>query len=115
MFRFIRVLTHTLLIFIILICVLFFILLSTFRACMDHYFALWRHTQFLFKGFSSVFLCACVCCSVTVLTKWVAPRGPLTNFNDKGGGGGGPTEVYISYPKKSQLQNLPTQKIYYFF
>ena len=39
-----------------------FILLSTFHACMDHYFVLWRHTQFLFNGFSSVFLCACVCC-----------------------------------------------------
>ena len=23
----------------------FFILLSTFRTCMDHYFVLWRHTQ----------------------------------------------------------------------
>ena len=70
MFQFICVLTHPLLIFIILICVLFFILLSTFRACMDHYFVLWRHTQFLFNGFSSVLIiCACVCCSVTVLTK----------------------------------------------
>ena len=70
MFQFICVLTHPLLIFIILICVLFFILLSTFRACMGHYFVLWRHTQFLLNGFSSVLIiCACVCCSVTVLTK----------------------------------------------
>ena len=52
----------------IYICVLFFILPSTFRACMYRYFVLWRHTQFLFNCFSSVFLCACVCCSVTELT-----------------------------------------------
>ena len=32
-----------------------------------------------------------------------------------GGGGGGPTEVYILYPKKLQLQNLSTQKIHYLF
>ena len=38
--------------------------------------------------------------------------GPLTNFNDWGGReGGGPTEVHILYSKKSQLQNLSTQKI----
>ena len=81
MFQFIRVLTHTLLIFIRLItCVLFFILLSTFRRCMDHYFVLWRHAQFLFNGFSSVFFCACVCCSVTVLTKWVAPPKMVYNW-----------------------------------
>ena len=29
----------------------------------------------------------------------------LSSPND-GGGGGGPTEVHILYPKKSQLQNL---------
>ena len=29
----------------------------------------------------------------------VEPGVPLTNFND-GGGGGGPTEVHILYPKK---------------
>ena len=29
---------------------------------------------YLFNGFSSVFLFAGVCCSVTVLTKWVAPK-----------------------------------------
>ena len=34
------------------------------------------------------------------------PGAPLTYFND----GGGPTEVHILYPKKSQLQNLSTQK-----
>ena len=28
----------------------------------------------------------------------------------KGGGGGGPTELHILYPKKSQLQDLSTQK-----
>ena len=39
---------------------------------------------------------------------------PLKNFND-GGGGGGLTEVHILYPKKSQLQNLSTQKNHYFF
>ena len=43
------------------------------------------------------------------------PGAPLTNFNDGGGGGGGPTEVHILYPKRSQLQNLPTQKNHYFF
>ena len=31
------------------------------------------------------------------------------------GGGGGPTEVHILYPKKSQLQNLSTQKNHYIF
>ena len=31
------------------------------------------------------------------------------------GGGGGPTEVHILYPKKSQLQNLSTQENHYFF
>ena len=30
-------------------------------------------------------------------------------------GGGGLTEVHILYPKRSQLQNLSTQKIHYFF
>ena len=44
----------------------------------------------------------------------VIPGDPLTNSND-GGGGGGPTEVHILYPKKSQLQNLSTQKNHYFF
>ena len=31
------------------------------------------------------------------------PGAPLTNFNDGWGGEGGATEVYILYPKKSQL------------
>ena len=31
-----------------------------------------------------------------------------------GGGGGGPTEVHILYPKKSQLMNLSTQKNHIF-
>ena len=31
------------------------------------------------------------------------------------GGEGGPTEVHILYPKKSQLENLSTQKIHYLF
>ena len=36
---------------------------------------------FLFNGFSSVFLsCAGVCCSVTVLTKWVAPPKMVYNW-----------------------------------
>ena len=43
-----------------------------------------------------------------------SPGAPLTNFND-GGRGGGPTEVHILYPKKSQLQNLSTQKNHNFF
>ena len=44
------------------------------------------------------------------------PGAPLTNFNDEGGGGGGgPREVYILYPKKSQLQNLSVNKNHYFF
>ena len=42
----------------------------------------------------------------------VPPGAPLTYFND---GGGGPTEVHILYPKKSQLQDLSTQKIPTFF
>ena len=50
---------------------------------------------------------------VTVQFEWCFrlkdPEAPLTNFND-GGGGGGATEVHILYPKKSQLQNLFTQK-----
>ena len=45
-----------------------------------HYFVLWRHTQFLFNGFSSLFLCACVCCSVAVLTKLVAPPKMVYNW-----------------------------------
>ena len=43
------------------------------------------------------------------------PRSPLLNFNDGGGGGVLVTEVHILYPKKSQLQNLSTQKNHYFF
>ena len=42
----------------------------------------------------------------------LAPRDPLTNFNDGGGGG---TEVHILSPKNSQLQTLSTQKNHYFF
>ena len=42
------------------------------------------------------------------------PGAPLTNFN-RWGGGGGATEVHILYPKKSQPQNLSTQKIPTFF
>ena len=42
---------------------------------------------------------------------------PLTIFSDVGGGGGEEegTEAHILYPKKSQLQNLYTQKNYYVF
>ena len=45
------------------------------------------------------------------------PGAPLTNFNDGGGGGreGDRCSNSILYPKKSQLQNLSTQKIHYFF
>ena len=43
----------------------------------------------------------------------VDPGAPLTNFN--GRGGGAPTEVHILYQKKSQLQNVSTQKSHYFF
>ena len=44
------------------------------------------------------------------------PGVPHTYFNDGGGvGGWGLTEVHILYPKKSQLQNLSTQKIPTFF
>ena len=45
----------------------------------------------------------------------LGPGAPLTNFYDGEGGGGGATEVYILYQKKSQLQNLSTQKNHYFF
>ena len=37
-------------------------------------------------------------------------RRPPACFESPGGGGGGPTEVHILYPKKSQLQNLSFQK-----
>ena len=56
MFQIIRVLAHTLLIFIILICVLIFFVFSIFRACCNHCFVLWRHTQFHLTVSSSVFL-----------------------------------------------------------
>ena len=38
------------------------------------------------------------------------PKGPQSDISMIGGGGGGPTEVHISYPKNAQLQNLSTQK-----
>ena len=72
----------TLLIFIILICVLIFFLFSIFRACCNHCFVLWRHTQFHLTVFSSVFLF--VCCtvsSVSVLTWWVAPPKRVYNWS----------------------------------
>ena len=43
------------------------------------------------------------------------PGAPLTNFNDEGRGEGDPREVYILYPKKSQLQNLSANKNHSFF
>ena len=46
------------------------------------------------------------------------PQGPHSQIlmtGGGGGGGGGPTEVHTLYPKKSQLQNLSTQKNHYFF
>ena len=54
------VLAHTLLIFIILVCVLIFFLFSIFRACCNHCFVLWRHSQFHLTVFSSVFLSCAV-------------------------------------------------------
>ena len=45
-----------------------------------------------------------------IWTEVGVPEAPLTNFNDEGWGGGGPREVHILYPKKSQLQNLSTPK-----
>ena len=43
------------------------------------------------------------------------PQGPHSQILMIGGGGGGATEVHVLYPKKSQLQNLSTQKNHYFF
>ena len=47
----------------------------------------------------------------------VQTQGPHSHILMTGGGGGvgGPTEVHILYSKKSQLQNLSTQKNPYFF
>ena len=46
---------------------------------------------------------------------WIGnPGAPLTNFNDGRGGGGSDRGSYF-IPKKSQLQNLFTQKNHYFF
>ena len=49
------------------------------------------------------------------------PGAPLTNFNDRGGSDRGsyfiPKKITTSefvYPKKSQLQNLSSQKNHYF-
>ena len=44
----------------------------------------------------------------------VAPPGPPIRYLMMGQGGGS-TEVHILYPKKSQLQNLSTQKNPYIF
>ena len=44
---------------------------------------------------------------------YVSAQGPHSHILKTGGGG--PTEVHILYPKKSQLQNLSTQKNPYFF
>ena len=49
--------------------------------------------------------------SPSILDCIFVPGAPLTCFDD----GGDPTEVHILYPKKSQLQNLSTQKNPYFF
>ena len=48
--------------------------------------------------------------------RWIAvvlrkPQGPHSQILMIWGGGGCPTEVHILYPKKSQLQNLSTQRI----
>ena len=42
-------------------------------------------------------------------------QGPHSQILMTGGGGGNPTEVHNLHPKKSQLQNLSTQKITDFF
>ena len=42
------------------------------------------------------------------------PQGPHSHFL-MAGGGGGPTEVHILYPKNSHFQNLSTQKNQQFF
>ena len=39
----------------------------------------------------------------------------MVHFRSQGGEGRGTTEVHVIYPKKSQLQNLSTQKSPYFF
>ena len=44
----------------------------------------------------------------------VDPGSPLTNINDSGGGGWSNRCSYF-IPKKSQLQNVSTQKSHYFF
>ena len=48
-------------------------------------------------------------------TSWLTAQGPHSRILMMGGGGGFPTEVHILYPKKYQLQNLPTQINPYFF
>ena len=45
---------------VILVCVLIFFLFSIFRACCNHCFVLWRHSQFHLTVFSSVFLSCAV-------------------------------------------------------
>ena len=72
MFQFIRVLTHTLLIF----CYthIFHLAFYFSRVHESLFFIVASYENFFFfNSFSSVFLCACVFCSVTVLLKWVAP------------------------------------------
>ena len=56
MFQFVRVLAHTLLILIILICVLLFILFSIFCACLFSLLYCGVIRIFLFNGFNAVFL-----------------------------------------------------------
>ena len=48
---------------------------------------------------------ASVMCN-SMYKKGELPGAPLTNFNDEDGGGGDPREVYILYPKKSQLDRI---------
>ena len=52
--------------------------------------------------------------SVLSAAEEIRSQGPHSQILT-GEGGGSPTEVHILYPKKSQLQNLSTQKITTFF
>ena len=48
--------------------------------------------------------------SHTLFAKLADPYSQILMTEGRGGGGGGLIEVHILYPKKSQLQNLSTQK-----
>ena len=76
-----------------------------------------KHFRFtLFSNTDSVKLSACTCmyteclASIIPTPKAIAPQGSHSQILAMGGGRGDPTENNILYPKKSQLQNLSTQK-----